>query len=114
LSYIQLTDGVKFTNLNTFSLYDSSIVGLGSDYTKFDASHFNNIAQLRKVSFNESTGKISSYSSFTFEYTNIEKIVNLNWNGTGNRLFYMCMSLQSISGTLNISTNFDYAFWRCL
>ena len=114
LSYIQLTSGVKFTKLDTFSLYDSSIVALGADYTQFDASHFNDIAQLRKVIFNETTGAISYYSGFTFEYTNIAKIVNLNWDGSGNRLFYMCLALESIQGTLNITTNFDYAFWRCL
>lgn len=111
LEYIQLTSGITFQSLDTFSLTGSSIVALGADNTKFDASHFNNIAQLHKASFN-SLGVVSK-SQFTFEQTKITDIINLSWTGTGYHLFYLCQDLVSVGGTLNISDSADYMFWRC-
>lgn len=112
LLYLQLTEGITFNSIVTFSIYDSSIVALGSNSSKFDASHFPNISALKSVRFNTS-GVITSRPAFTFEQTNVADIINLVWNGSGSRLFYMCQSLTSVQGTLNIITSLDYMFWRC-
>lgn len=112
LTHLEITDSGSFNNLQCLSLYGSSIKALGENNGIFDCSYFPNIANLKKVSTYRADGTVT-YTNFNFEYTQIEQISHISWNGTGYRLFADCRQLTSIGGTLNLTTTASYLFYRC-
>ena len=118
LTHIELTGDNKFNALQTFSLTSSSIRAIGSNDTQFDCGVFalsgsRNISALRRVTAWKNDGNPNTYASFTFQNTVIQKIVGLNWNGTGDSLFSNCMELVSIAGTMTLTTSINGIFYRC-
>lgn len=118
LTHIELTDDNKFNALQTFSLTNSSIKALGTDNTQFDCSVFalsgsRNISALKRVSAWNDDNTPKTLASFTFQNTVIEKIVSLNWNGSGASLFANCTELVSIAGTMTLTTSLNNFLYRC-
>lgn len=111
LRYIEITEGNSFNNLEVLGLRNSSIKALGIDNTKFEASSVlfpNGLASLY-----EKKPVNGTPTPFTFRQTVIEKISNINWDGTGANLFYGCLNLTEITGTITFTTNLDYTFYNC-
>jgi len=109
LKYLEITNEGNFENLIRLNIINSSIIALGDHNDVFDCSRFINIANLKSTEDTENT-------QFTFRKTNIEHITNINWEGTGNNLFYDCQKLIDISGNIKFigeNSNVNSTFYRC-
>lgn len=116
IEYLELEANRQFENLKLLNIQESSIKALGVNNDEFNASQSifsNKISSLYK-SYSVNNQNVITYSNpFTFRDTNLEKIANIDWNGSGSYLFYNCKILQSITGTLNLTNNINYMFMGC-
>ena len=115
LQHLELTDNNSFQHLQVFNIQNSPIQSLGSDNTIFNASpsiFTTGIGNLYKTYTKNTNGTVTS-TPFNFRDTKVQRITNISWEGTGKELFYNCLNLISVTGTLNLRYSIDYLFTAC-
>lgn len=119
IQYLELEANRQFEHLKVLNIQESSIKALGVNNDEFNASSSifpNKISSLFKSYTSNTNNGVTTYTyntPFTFRDTDLEKITNIDWSGSGSYLFYNCKYLQSITGTLNLISSIDYMFMGC-